>query len=243
MIHYHGGPITPDTVAIRVYRSRHPFISVAAPQQIRLAAAVCQSFALDNGAYSAWEAKRSPNWPYYYQWCKEWLAHPACDWAVIPDDIEGDEAANDVLIREWPFGLRGVPVWHLHESIERLRRLCAEWPRVALGSSGEYAEVGTAAWWQRMAKAMNAICIDGRPVSKLHGLRMLNPDVFIRLPLASADSTNVARNSGMDTAWRGTYAPSNEETRAQVLVERIEQYNAAERWEPQAEQQSLFEIA
>lgn len=32
---------------------------------------------------------------------------------------------------------------------------------------------------------------------------------------------------------------SHEETRAQVLVERIELFNAAERWEPQAEQLCL----
>lgn len=240
MIHYHGGPITPETVAIRVWSGRHAFVSVAAPQQIKTAAGACQSFALDNGAFSAWKAKRPPNWPAYYAWCEQWLFHPACDFAIIPDDIEGDEATNDALVGEWPFGKGpGVPVWHLHESIDRLRRLCDEWPRVALGSSGEFATVGTPLWWQRMAQAMNAVCVNGRPVTKLHGLRMLNPDVFSRLPLSSADSTNVAQNSGMDTAWRGTYVPANEETRAQVLVERIELFNAAERWEPQAEQLCL----
>ncbi len=45
-----------------------------------------------------------------------------------------------------------------------------------------------------MAQAMAQACDLGRPRVKLHGLRMLDVEVFSRLPLASADSTNVARN-------------------------------------------------
>lgn len=65
-----------------------------------------------------------------------------------------------------------------------------------------------------------------RPICKLHGLRMLNPVIFSKLPLASADSTNVARNIGIDGAWRGTYQPHSKETRALVLTERIEAHNS-----------------
>ncbi|HGF0958712.1 TPA: class I SAM-dependent methyltransferase [Yersinia enterocolitica] len=67
----------------------------------------------------------------------------------------------------------------------------------------------------------------GQPITKLHGLRMLNPTIFTRLPLASADSTNVARNIGIDSAWKGTYSPQSKETRASILVERIESFNGA----------------
>ncbi|MGK9559302.1 hypothetical protein O6495_24055, partial [Salmonella enterica subsp. enterica] len=44
--------------------------------------------------------------------------------------------------------------------------------------------------------------------------------------LASADSTNVARNIGIDSAWKGTYSPQSKETRAYVLAERIESFNS-----------------
>lgn len=245
MIHYHGGPITPESAAVRVWTARHAFVSYAEPRQIECAAAVCQTFALDNGAFSFWRAGKATNWPGYYEWCSEWLTHPGCDWAVIPDVIDGDEAANDALIAEWPFATKGVPVWHMHETIERLARLCRDWPRVAMGSSGEYATVGDSRWWARMNAAMKAVCTDGRPAAKLHGLRMLNPRVFSRLPLASADSTNVARNVGMDGAWRGAYTPASKETRGQVLAERIEQHNAAQRWSeiPTYETADLFHAA
>ena len=60
---------------------------------------------------------------------------------------------------------------------------------------------------------------------KLHGLRMLNPVVFGAVPLASADSTNVARNIKFDSAWKGTYTPATKEGRVDVLVERIESHS------------------
>lgn len=228
---YHGGPITPETAAAKVWRARGGFVSFAHPQQISVAAALCSSFALDNGAFSLWRAGKPTDWPAYYGWCEQWLAHPGCDWAVIPDVIDGDEQANDDLLADWPFTGRGVPVWHMHESIRRLEMLCGSYERVAIGSSGEYATVGDARWWRRMGEALDAICDEsGRPDTKLHGLRMLDPDVFTRIPFASADSTNVAQNIGIDSAWRGTYQPASKETRAIVLAERIEQFNAPARW-------------
>jgi hypothetical protein len=233
VIHYHGMPITPATDAVQVLAGRHAFVSFGAPGQIEIAAAVCQSFALDNGAFSAWRGGAAiTDWRPYYAWAAEWLSHPGCDWACIPDVIDGDEAANDHLLAEWPHGRHtGVPVFHLHESLERLARLVAEWPRVALGSSGEWATPGAPAWWQRMADVMAVACNEhGRPKTKLHGLRMLNPDVFCDLPLASADSTNIGRNIGIDGAWKGRYTPPTKGWRALVIAARIEAVTSADRW-------------
>lgn len=223
MIHYHGGPITPETCARRVWQGRHAFVSYAHPVQIELAASVCQSFALDNGAFSLWRADKPTDWPGYYAWCAEWLRHPACDWAIIPDVIGGTEAENDELVREWPHGpTSGVPVWHLDESPERLARLCAAWPRVALGSAAEWDVRRPSKCIERLGQVWWAV--DHR--TRLHGLRMLNPAIVTKVPLASADSTNVARNIGIDSAWTGSYAPATKETRADVLVERVEQHQA-----------------
>jgi len=87
---------------------------------------------------------------------------------------------------------------------------------------------------------MNAICDDkGHPFCKLHGLRMLNPDVFTRLPFASVDSTNIAQNIGIDSAWRGTYQPPSKDWRAMLMAERIETYNGASKWNQSETQQGL----
>jgi len=211
-------------------------ISFANPEQIPLAAEVCQSFALDNGAYSFWKGGEQPDWKAYREWVEFWALHPGFDFAVIPDVIEGREEENDELIRWW-FGERPsralyAPVWHMHESLKRLEILSWEHPqRVCLGSTAEYSTVGSVAWWQRMAEAMAVVCDDqGRPRCKLHGLRMLNPTIFSFLPLSSADSTNVARNIGLDDKWDGPYSPRSSTVRALILADRIEQHASASRW-------------
>lgn len=233
MVHYHGLPITPETAAVAAVRGRHAFVSFAAPDQAATAMAVCQSFAVDNGAFSAWRAGRPVReWGPYYDWVQS-VRVPSLDFAVIPDVIDGGESDNDSLLKEWPLGALGAPVWHLHESFDRLQRLAADWPRVCLGSSGEYAMVGSPRWWDRMRRALATVSdASGRPLVRLHGLRMLDSRVVSVVPLASADSTNVARNIGIDSAWRGTYQPMTKEARAVVLRERIEMAQAPCAWVP-----------
>lgn len=233
MIHYHGLPITPDTAAAQVMSAGHGFVSYAHSGQLGVAVALCQSFAVDNGAFSAWRAGEPvADWRPFYEWAEDAKRIPSCDFAVVPDVIDGSEADNDALLQEWPLGrFFGAPVWHMHESLERLERLSADWHRVCVGSSGEFAVVGSSAWWTRIAQAMSVVCDDqGRPLVRLHGLRMLNPSVFTRLPFASADSTNIGRNIGIDKAWRGTYTPPTKEARAAVMRARIESQNAPARW-------------
>lgn len=245
MIPYHGLPMTPAAAAARIIKGRHAFVSFAHLEQLLLAVEICQSFAVDNGAFPAWKSGKKINWQEFYAFCTDMKHIPNCDWAVIPDVIDGDEAENDALITEWPHGTFGVPVWHLHESLERLERLVNEWPRIAIGSSGEYAVIGNQKWWMRMAEVMRIVCDDkGRPITKLHGLRMLNPEVFSRFPFSSADSTNIARNIGIDSAWRGTYTPSGKDVRGIVMAERIESVQAAMTWNhqliPFTQQERLF---
>lgn len=189
MIHYHGTPITPKSVLHKL-AGRCFCVSFMDPRDIRTCRDIGQSLMLDNGAFSAWRAGKATDWPGYYAWVEEWLG-PA-DFAVIPDVIDGSDAENDALIAQWPHGHRGAPVWHLHEPVDRLRRLVDQWPLVCLGSSGAYAEIGTERWEWRMDEAFNAVC-GGRFVPRLHGLRMLSCSGK-RWPFASVDSTDIARN-------------------------------------------------
>jgi hypothetical protein len=131
----------------------------------------------------------------------------------------------------------------MHESLERLEQLSNNYVRVCIGSSGEYATVGTKNWWSRMSSAMRILCDDlGRPICKLHGLRMLNPAIFTRLPFSSTDSTNIGRNVGIDKHWKnGNYLPPTKEARAQIMRTRIESHNAPITWNfMQAEQGRLL---
>lgn len=236
MIHYHGFPITPDSAAVRAVRGGHAFVSGVAPRGFSVVLEVAQSFAVDNRAFPAWcSGEPVEDWEPFYAWIAEIHRYPAFDFAVIPDVIGGTEAENDALLAAWPWRDRapwvGAPVWHLDESLARLERLALAWPRVCLGSAGEFASVGTPRWFSRMAEAMDVICDrDGRPVCKLHGLRMLAIAVYRFFPFASADSTNIARNIGIDSRWRGPYAPASREARAQIMRERIEAFQAPYLW-------------
>jgi hypothetical protein len=209
-------------------------VSFGHPDQLSLVAEVCHSFVLDNGAFSAWRSgKPITDWLPFRAWIDEWSRHPSCDWFLIPDVIDGNEKDNDQLISEFQDVPLGVPIWHMHESLDRIDRLIdLGYQRLALGSSGQYAKVGNEQWWKRMSEAMTVLCDErGRPKVKLHGLRMLDPKIFGRLPLASADSTNVARNVGLDVKWKGTYTPPNKITRGIVLANRIESNPSAPEWE------------
>lgn len=238
MIHYHGTPIggKREDVA-RFLTGRHCLVPFPRHEDIGVAAEVCQSFAVDNGAFSAW-VKGQPitDWNPYYEWVGEWRTHPGFDWAIIPDEIDGNESDNDDLLAQWPFAECGVPVWHLHESLERLERLSVTYQRVALGSSGAWRDPGTRNWWDRMAEAM-VVCTDehNRPRCKLHGLRMLDPAIFHRLPLASADSTNAAVNGARKAKQIG----SNTLTGQTILAERIEVHQSASHWIPLSRQRVL----
>lgn len=235
MIHYHGTPITPETAATVVLAGGHGLVSHRHAQQLGITAAACQSFIIDNGAFSAWKTGNAiRDWSQFYEWAAQCKIFPNCDFSIIPDVIDGDEHANDVLLHEWPLAKWfGAPVWHMHESMQRLERLAAGYPRVCLGSSGMYATIGTVEWWARIEQAMRIVCDDeGRPLVKLHGLRMLNPKVFGRIPFASADSTNIGRNIGIDSRWKsGAYPPPTKEARALLMRQRIEAFNAPLRFE------------
>lgn len=237
MIHYHGLPITPNSTALSAISGGHAFVPFPRPEQLGMVIDVCQSFAVDNGAFSAWKSGGPiTDWSRYYDWIRGIHNIPSFDFAVIPDVVDGSEKDNDELLLEFPWGVTGIgaPVWHLHESMQRLGRLVQHYPRVCLGSSGEYAEPGNDKWWGRINEAMGIICNkEGLPTTKLHGLRMLDPAIFTKMPLASADSTNIARSVGIDSKWNGSYTPISKESRAWVLRNRIEKEQSATFWQKQ----------
>lgn len=245
MIRYHGGPITPEPAALAAWRGSHAMVSFANPDQAALAFAVADTVAFDNGAWPIFSAgKGEIDIAAYVDWVAIWCRHPAFDWCLVPDKIDGTEAENDLMERafsgalarkmgcwEAPLKHLQVPVWHMHESILRLDRLMDSYKRIAIGSSGEFVKIGTQRWWGRMAEAMEALCdSEGRPKVRLHGLRQMDPEVFSIVPYASVDSTNVARNIGIDSAWTGSYVPVRKETRAMVLKSNIESHACSARW-------------
>ena len=220
MIHYHGMPVSGGfEESTEFSKGRHVLVSYAYPAPIEWVSETCSSFVLDNGAFSLWRKKRTPDWDAYVAWVSKWSRHPRYDWSLIPDIIDGTEDDNKRLVVKYAKQLKNaVPVWHLHESLEYLDKLCSIFQRVALGSSGQWSHPGTPQWKERMAEALAVACdSEGFPRTRLHGLRMLNPKLFVSMPLSSADSTNAGVNAGSKGRF-GPYLPAKAAMRAAIIA-------------------------
>lgn len=191
MIHYHGTPITPLT-ALYELKGRCFCVSHATPHDVARVHKIGQSIMLDNGAYPKWKRGAETDWPSFYAWAEPWLNYPTT-WAVIPDVIDGGSQVQDALLREWPYGHKGAPVWHMDEPVSRLLRLTDEWPRVCIGSTAEYAVVLSPSWEKRMDECWNEIAKRHRFFPAVHMLRGMQCSGR-RWPFASVDSTDIARN-------------------------------------------------
>lgn len=191
MIHYHGTPITPRAKLLEM-KGRHFCVSFADPRDIEDCLRIGQSVMLDNGAFTAFTQGKPMDVNGFWGWCDQHLAAP--HWAVIPDIIGGSEAQQRDSLAEWPFPAHlSAPVWHLHLPIDYLLDLADQYPKICLGSSGEFWQIGTRKWTQRMDEAFDALSQKFRHLPWIHGMRMLGQSGN-RWPLASADSTNIARN-------------------------------------------------
>lgn len=177
-----------------------------------------QSVMLDNGAFSKFTRGGDTDWPAYYDWCDQWIS--ATTWAVIPDVIDAGSQEQDALIREWPHGHYGAPVWHSSEPLERLYRLCDEWPKVCIGSTDEHWQVMGEPWRARMDDAFNGLAQRHARMPWLHMLRGMQLATQ-SYPFASLDSTDVARNHAsrdqsaraMADRWDAAQCPTSWERR------------------------------
>jgi len=155
---------------------------------------------LDNGAYTHWKkGKGKIDIDKFEAWANAIMARCDNAIAVIPDVIGGTELDNDDLINEcWLDWDRCMVVWHMHEGLERLLRLCENFNYVAIGSSGDYAVPGTAAWHGRMREIFAAIdawergCEGAYCRPRLHLMRAMNE--ADKYPFDSADACTVAMN-------------------------------------------------
>lgn len=225
MIHYHGTPITPRNQLARM-EGRHFCVSFARDDDLKICLRIGQSLMLDNGAFSVFTRDIPFDERGFYEWVEPILAPP--HWAVVPDVINGTVEQQIEMVDRWPFRRDlGAPVWHMHEPIDHLLMLADEWPRVCLGSSGQFWQIGTGAWCERMDQAFNALAIRHRVMPWIHGLRMLG-QAGSEWPLASADSTNVAQNWKRDTGC------------AECKAARIDAVQCPPGWNARAIQSSLL---
>lgn len=226
ILHYHGTPLSPRAKLYEL-AGRCFCVRYGEDRDVDVCHEIGQSVVLDNGAFSAWTKGQPTDWPGFAAWARPWLDHHTT-WAIMPDVIAGDEEENDRLMT-WLYANaqdvweRSAPVWHMHESIDRLKRLCNAYSRVCVGSSGAYRKPGTRAWVYRMDEAFNAVCGNGPAPTWLHMLRAMDETIGGDWPFASADSTNVCRNHAGNNQGRPARSP-------RLMAEEIDMRQAPARW-------------
>lgn len=230
-IHYHGTPITPREELLTL-AGRNFCVSFATPSQVRTVHEIGQSVMLDNGAFTIWQQGGVADWDAWAAWVEPWLDYRTT-WCVLPDVIDGTEEENDELLR-YCWHIPGAPVWHLHESLERLKRLCNDTNRVCFGSSGQYADVGSAAWQRRTEQAFNAISDGaGRVTNWIHMLRGMKM-AGSHYPFASVDSASVGRN--FKGSWKQRPRP------AALMVAEFDSRQCPARWARVEHEQEAFAV-
>ena len=192
--HFHGTPVwgsAGDVHRIAV-SGAGAFVSYVRPDQIAASIQHAQVVGIDNGAFSAWVRGLKINWSDFYKWLLNYYHHPKVAFFVIPDVVDGGERDNDALINEVPkmFYGKATPVWHLHESIDRLIELCREWPRVCFGSSGEYAATRREKSWHKTTVGEVV-----KEIAVRHKLKMALGKDLSDKPVEHIDQTNESDGS------------------------------------------------
>jgi hypothetical protein len=223
MIHYHGADISggiPE--ALKFYNRRDVLISFPRPYQTSSISEVCRSFVFDNGAFSFWKKCTPVNWDDFYDWVDTWNHHPRFEWFLIPDVIGGSDKENDELIAGCAFpNYMSVPVYHVGEDFSRLENMMDKFPRVAIGTTKGF-ELKSLNFWNEMRKIFDFICVFGVPQVKVHGLRMLDPEIVSAFPFSSCDSAGACIISVYDNEWNFPYAPITKAGRAALYADKIE---------------------
>jgi hypothetical protein len=233
MIKYHGTPLGGTKMdAIKFLKGRHALISFAAQLQTAEVLDCCESFCLDNGAFTVWKAGGGKiDVKEYLKWVNSIATHPSYDFSIIPDIIGGTEKENNDLLEQWECSYDCIPVYHLGESIDRFFMLAGKYKKIALGSTDKWPKNGSREWWVYMDKLMGDITDSNGVVPvKLHGLRMLDIRIFQYLPLHSGDSTNAGVNGHL-CQKKGIHPAIERWQGNERIAQKIEAFQSAPYWD------------
>lgn len=234
---YIGTPVTPNSELLTL-AGRHFCLSYfnRAKFSLPVMEGIASGLMLDNGAFSAWRAGiefTDEYWDGYHAWVDPLLDRPTT-WAVIPDAILMGSQEQDRLVRRWPHGNKGAPVFHLYEDfiqpVSRLLRLLDEWPRVCIGWAHppKTHPITGPAFGRAMDGVWNEIAKRHARTPNVHMFRGTQLTQH-RWPFASVDSTDIATNH---------HRPGNT---ARAMADRWDAAQCPARWEYRHAPADLFE--
>jgi hypothetical protein len=229
----HGVPITPRSL-LKQLAGASFCVSFAAPDQLDLCMQLLAPesiLLLDNGAYSHWKSGEGQiDREIYWDWSNTAQECSELAIAVIPDVIGGSEEQNWLeaayALREGysEYPERTMFIWHMDESLERLRDAARLFNFIGIGSCAEYdIQKYPEKYLKRLEAAYVTLAYvemrwDHRPyVHLMRGISML-----AQVPWAqSADSTNIARNH-----HRHEHLPQHVREMGLALIRKLERERA-----------------
>lgn len=190
-----------------LYKKSCALVSYARPEQLKFILGISSSVLLDNGAFKTYNDEKKgikkitnwdDHWQKYYFWVFKY--YHLIDGFFIPDVINGTEKQNDDLLKKLPALIRkkAIPVWHSIESLDRLSRLCVEFPKVAIGLCGKHEKTTSKIAIERIYEVFDWVYVNNNFDVKIHGLRMLDGRILGIFPFDSVDSSFVAINVPKD---------------------------------------------
>lgn len=204
----HGTPITPEDLLAQLTGASF-CVSFVTPDQLEQCILLLGDdsiLILDNGAFSHWRSgKGRINRRKFWRWVNAIQRRCPQAIAVVPDVIDGNEAANALEVDyafapthplcEFPD--RAMFVWHMNESFARLEWAARTFKFIAIGSCNEFdVEKYRQTYLEQLVFAEAIIdavhaATGHRPfVHLMRGLGTLHEATGFD----SADSTNIARN-------------------------------------------------
>lgn len=135
---------------------------------------------LDSGAFTAFKSGEVIDVNAFADWALEQKKNPLVTEVFTLDVIGGDwrESLRNTETL-WKRGVEAIPVYHVGEPTDVLRKLARDYPKVALGGAVGYAK--KVEW--------AALCFREVWPKKLHGLGY-SPAVLKRLPFHTVDHSN-----------------------------------------------------
>jgi len=162
---------------------------------------------LDSGIFGAWSRGESLSLDAYIDYVRE---HQDYLWFyinmdVIPGEFRKARSAEQVehsaaqgyknLLRMKKRGLQPMPVFHQGERFEWLLRMVEDGePYIGLSSAKDYLPFHQRRWLDQCFSLLTDK--DGRPLVKTHGFGVTSPNMLMRYPFWSADSTTWILGSG-----------------------------------------------
>lgn len=181
-----GGMIRTEEDAI-IHASRPPALLVSyfyLEQFLKIRdRLVIRDWAMDSGAYSAFNSGGVIDLGEYIDCCQRMLASDPQLTEVFSLDVIGDwRATKKNTEAMWAAGVPAIPVYHVKEPPALLKEMAAEYPKIALGGVAKLK----AKWKNEFAEQ----CFARVWPKRIHGFGFGSERSILGLPFESVDATN-----------------------------------------------------